>query len=70
MFNLFEDYVFAFAPDSPLLGPGGGNIDTVNTKGEHASHRMAAMGDGVGLKEPGARFIPLIGVNGDMFFEK
>jgi hypothetical protein len=28
------------------------------------------MGDGIGFEEPGARFIPLVGFDGDMFSDE
>jgi len=70
VFDLFEDVGFPFSPDSSLFRPAGGNVDTVNGIGEHSGQGLAAMGDGVGFEETGARFVPLVGFNGDMFSDQ
>jgi hypothetical protein len=64
--DLFEDAGFSFAPYGSLFGPGRGDIDGVDGIGEHASERIAAMGDGVSFEEAGAGFIPLVGFYGDL----
>jgi len=64
--DLLEDAGFAFAPDGPLFGPAGGDIDGIEGIGEHGGEGLAAVGDGVGFEEAGAGFIPLIGFDGDV----
>ena len=66
MFDLFEDVGFPFSPDGSLFRPAGGNINAVEGIGEHSGEGLAAMGDGVGFEEAWARFIPLVGFDGDM----
>jgi len=66
LFNLFEGIGFSFTPDGSLFSPTGGNIDAVDGIGEHTAEGIAAMGDGVGLKEAGAGFVPLVGFDGDL----
>jgi hypothetical protein len=70
MFDLFEDIGFPFSPDSSLFRPAGGNVHAVNGIGEHSREGLAAMGDGVGFEETGARFIPLVGFDRDMFSDQ
>ena len=70
MFDLFKDVGFPFSPDGSLFRPAGGNIHAVNAIGEHSGEGWAAMGDGVGFEETGARFIPLVGFDGDMFSDQ
>ena len=70
MFDLFEDVGFPFSPDGSLFGPAGGNVDAVDGIGEHTGEGLAAMGDGVGFEETGARFVPLVGFDGDMFSDE
>jgi hypothetical protein len=66
LFDLFEGVGFPFAPDGPLFGPTGGNIDTVDGIGEHAGEGVTAMGDGVGFEKAGFGFVPLIGFDRDL----
>jgi hypothetical protein len=66
LFNLFEGIGFSFAPDGSLFSPAGGNIDAVNGIGEHTGEGITAMGDGVGFKEAGSGFVPLVGFDGDL----
>jgi hypothetical protein len=66
LFDLFEGVRFPFAPDGPLFGPAGGNIDAINGIGEHTGEGVAAMGDGVGFEEAGLGFVPLIGFDRDL----
>ena len=66
LFDLFEGVGFSFTPDGSLFGPAGGNIDAIDGIGEHSGEGFSAMGDGVGLKEAGAGFVPLIGFDGDL----
>ena len=70
MLDLFEDAGLTFAPDSPLLGPTGGQIDAVNGVDEHAGQGVSTMGDGIGFEKPWAGLIPLVGLNGDVLSEK
>ena len=66
LFDLFEGVRFSFAPDGPLFGPAGGNIDAINGIGEHAGEGVAAMGDGVGFEKAWSGFVPLIGFDRDL----
>jgi hypothetical protein len=66
LFDLFKGVGFSFAPDGPLFGPAGGNVNTVDGIGEHAREGVTAMGDRVGFKKAGFRFVPLIGFDGDL----
>ena len=66
LFDLFEGVSFSFAPDGPLFGPAGGDIDAINGIGEHTGEGVSAMGDGVGFEEAGLGFVPLIGFNRDL----
>ena len=36
LFDLLEGIGFPFAPDGPLFGPAGGNVNAVNGIGEHS----------------------------------
>ena len=67
VFDLLEDVGFSFAPDCSLFGPAGGNIDTVNAVDEHPGQGLAAMGDGIGFEKTRAGFIPLVGLDRDLF---
>jgi len=67
MLDLFEDAGFAFAPDGPLFGPPGGQIDAVNAVGKHPGQRFSTMGHGISFEKTGAGLIPLVGLDGDMF---
>lgn len=66
LFDLFKGVGFPFSPDSPLFGPSGGDVDTVDGIGEHAGEGVTAMGDSVGFEEAGFGFIPLMGFDGDL----
>ena len=66
LFDLFEGVSFSFAPDGPLFGPAGGDIDAINGIGEHTGEGVSAMGDGVGFEEAGLGLVPLIGFNRDL----
>ena len=66
MFDLFKDIGFSFSPDRSLFRPAGGNVHAVQGIGEHSGEGWAAMGDGIGFEETGARFIPLVGFDRDM----
>ena len=70
MLDLLEDIGLAFAPDGSLFGPAGGDIDGVEGVGEHAREGIAAVGDGIGFEEAGARLIPLVGLDGDLVAEQ
>jgi hypothetical protein len=67
LFDLFEGVRFSFAPDGPLFGPAGGNIDAVNGIGEHTGEGVSAMCDGVGFEEAGLGLVPLVGFDRDLF---
>jgi len=66
LLNLFQDIGFPFSPDGSLFRPAGGDVHAVNGIGEHTGEGLAAMGDGVGFEEPGMRFVPLVGFDGDL----
>ena len=66
LFDLFEGVRFSFAPDGPLFGPAGGNIDAINGIGEHTGEGLFAMGDGVGFEKACSGFVPLIGFDRDL----
>ena len=68
IFELFQDAGFTFAPHGSLFSPPGSDIPAVDGIGEHTGYGFAAMGDGIGFEESGARFVPLVGFNGDLFF--
>jgi hypothetical protein len=70
VFDLFEDVGFPFSPDGSLFRPAGGNIHAVKGIGEDPGEGLAAMGDGIGFEETGARFIPLVGFDWDMFSDQ
>jgi len=67
LFDLIEGIGFPFAPDGALFGPTGGNVDTVESIGEHTGEGVTAMGDGIGFEKAGFGFVPLIGFDGDLF---
>ncbi len=67
LFDLFEDGGFPFSPNGSLFRPAGSNVDTVNGVSEHSGEGLAAMGNGVGFEKAGARFIPLVSFDRDMF---
>jgi len=66
LFDLFEGVSFTFAPDGPLFGPAGGNIDAINGIGEHTGEGLSAMGDGVGFEKAGLELVPLISFDRDL----
>jgi len=68
LFDLFEDGGFVFSPDGSLFTLARGNVNAVNGISEHCGQRLVAMSDRVGFQETGARFVPLVGFDGDMFF--
>jgi len=70
LFDLFEGVGFPFAPDGPLFGPAGGNVNTVDGIGEHAGEGLTAMGDCVGFEKARFGFIPLIGFDRDLSSEE
>ena len=70
IFELLEDTGFTFSPEGSLFGPTGGNIDDIEGIDEHSGQRITAMGDGIGFDESGTGFIPLIGLDRDLFFEQ
>jgi hypothetical protein len=67
LFDLFESIRFSFAPDGPLFGPAGSNIDTIDGIGEHPGEGLSTMGDGVSFEEAGLGWVPLIGFDRDLF---
>ena len=65
--NLFQDGCFTFSPYSALLCPAGGDINEVDGVGIHSKGGISAMSDGIRFQKARARFIPLIGFDGDLF---
>ena len=63
---MLEDSGFPFSPDGSLFGPAGGDIDEVDSIGEHAGEGIAAVRDGISFEEAGAGFIPLVGLDRDL----
>jgi hypothetical protein len=70
MVDLFQDAGFSLSPDCPLFTPARGDIDTVNGVGKHPRQGGATVGNRIGLQKPRARFIPLVGLYGDMLFQE
>jgi hypothetical protein len=65
--DLAQDICFPFAPDRPLLCPAGGNIHGVYGIGKLAEESFSTMGDSIGLQESWSGFIPLVGLDRDLF---
>jgi len=70
VFDLFQDAFFSFAPDGSLFRPSGGDVGKINGIGIHAHQGIATMSYRVGFKKTWSAFIPLVGVNGDLFSQK
>ena len=70
MVDLLDNAEFSLSPDRSLFAPAGSDIHTVNGVGEHPRQGLSAVGHGIGFEKTGARFIPLVGVDGDMFFQQ
>lgn len=68
--NRLENPLFAFTPDSGLLGPTGGNVGDIDGIDEHSSHRGTAVGHSIGFKKSGDVFIPLIGFDRDVLLQQ
>src|SRR4030042_4435734 len=68
--DLLEDLGFAFAPDRSLFCPAGNNIHGIYGVDEITQESLPTMGDGIGLQESWLCFIPLVGLNGDLFFQE
>ena len=66
VFDLFQDSCFALSPDGTLFCPAGGDIDEVDGIDVHPDGRIAAMSDRIGIEKARARFVPLIGFDGDL----
>ena len=69
-FNLFQDSVLPFPPHSSLFSPSGGDIDSIHGIGEGSCKGITTMGNGVCFQEAGTGFIPLVGLNGDLFTQQ
>ena len=67
---MLKDIGFSFSPYGSLFGPAGGDIDEVDSIGEHTGEGIAAVSHGIGFEEAGAGFIPLVGLDGDLFAEE
>jgi hypothetical protein len=67
VFYLFQDTGFPFAPDSSLFSPAGSDVNQIDGVNEHTGDGIAAMGNGISLKESRAVFVPLISFNRDTF---
>jgi len=68
--NLPKDLCFAFAPESSLFCPAGGDIDGVDGIGKLTKQGLSTVGDGIGLQESWLGFIPLVGFNGICFLRR
>src|SRR5512139_2163316 len=68
--DLLKNLCFAFAPDGSLFGLAGTNIYGVYGIGKLAQESLPAMGDGIGLQESWFFFIPLVGLNRDLFSQE
>ena len=68
--ELLEDARFPLSPDRSLFAPARSDIHTVNGVGEHPTERLPAVGHSIGFEKTGARFVPLVGVDGDMFSQQ
>jgi len=67
--DLPQDPRLPFAPESPLFGPTGGNIDRIEGVDELSGHRIAAVGNRVGFQEAGPGLVPLAALDGDLVLE-
>jgi len=65
-----KDIGFPFSPDGSLFGPASGDIDEVDSIGEDTGEGIAAVSDGIGFEEAGAGFVPLVGLDWDLFAEE
>jgi len=70
MVDLFEDAGFSLSPDRSLFAPAGSDIHTVNGVGEHPREGLPAVGHGIGFEKTGTSFVPLVGLDGDMFSQE
>jgi len=66
VFDLFQDSGFTLSPYGALFGPAGGDIYEVDCIDVHSGGGIAAMSDRIGFKKAGARFVPLVGFDGDL----
>lgn len=65
-FDLLQDGGFSLSPDGPLFGPTGGDIEQIDGIDVDSGCGIATMSHGIGFKEAGARFVPLVGFDGDL----
>ncbi len=70
IFDLFQDTSFPLSPNGTLFGPSGGDINGVDGIDEHTRDGFTAMGDGIGFEESRSGFIPLVGLDGYLFFQE
>ena len=70
VFDLISNVALTFSVSGALFNPTGGDIDGSCRDGVVALERRSAMHDGVGFKEAGTFFIPLIGLDRDVVFEE
>lgn len=68
--ELEKDLVLAEAVGGALFRPSGSDIGCIESNGVNAGQRSAAVMNGIGLKESRFFFIPLVGFDGDVIFEK
>ena len=66
MLGLTENTELALAPDGALFGPAGGDIRIIDGDGVLSVCRFAAVVDSVGFDKAGAKFVPLVGFDGDL----
>lgn len=67
--DLRDDAVRLFVPGLSALRPAGVDAGEGEAPHEFTGQRMAAVGDGIGLDEPGLRDIPVFGADGNLTFE-
>ena len=53
-----------------MFSPAGGDVGAIEGVSEHAQEGGTAVGDSVGFEEAGARFVPLVGFDGDLVTEE
>ena len=69
-FELLKDAGFSLSPDGSLLCPASGDIDQIDGIDVHSGRGLATMSNRIGFKKAGARFVPLVGFDGDLFSEE
>lgn len=68
--ELLKDAGFSFSPDGALFCPSSGDIDQIDGIDVHSGRGLATMSHGIGFKKAGARFVPLVGFDGDLLSQE